>query len=126
MAQTYKQRIGRWGENVAAYFLEQRGYQILARNARTARGEVDLVAQAAHGGLVFVEVKTRTNTHFGLPEEAVDARKMEHLFQAAQAYLQNHPELAEKVWRIDIIAIQGQPGAKVEDVHIEHFENVSA
>jgi putative endonuclease len=131
VAQTRKQRIGRWGETVAAYYLEQRGYRVLARNVRTGRGEIDLVARqedARHPGdvLVFVEVKTRTNEQFGLPEEAVDGRKLEHVFRAAEAYLQEHPELAEQEWRIDAIAIQGRPGEKTEDVHIEHFENISA
>ncbi len=127
MAQTRKQRIGRWGETVAGYFLEQRGYRVLARNVRTGRGEIDLVArQETPGVLVFVEVKTRTNASFGLPEEAVDARKLEHLFRAAEAYLQEHPEFAGQDWRIDAIAIQGKPGDKVEDVIIEHVENISA
>ena len=135
MVQTRKQRIGRWGETVATYFLEQRGYQVLARNVRTGRGEIDLIARlpgdsqearAGGGVLVFVEVKTRTNEHFGLPEEAVDARKLEHVFRAAEAYLQEHAELAEQEWRIDVIAIQGRPGERAEDVRIEHFENISA
>lgn len=131
MAQTRKQRIGRWGETVAAYYLEQRGYHVLAHNVRTGRGEIDLVARQEAASLrgdmlVFVEVKTRTNEQFGLPEEAVDERKLEHLFRAAEAYLQEHPELAEQEWRIDAIAIQGRPGEKTEDVHIEHFENISA
>ncbi len=132
MAQTRKQRIGHWGEVVAASYLEQRGYQVLARNFRTGRGEIDLIARqagACQGGagvLVFVEVKTRTNDAFGLPEEAVDARKLEHLFRAAEAYLEERPELAGEEWRIDAISIEGKPGEKVENVHIEHFENISA
>ena len=126
MAQTNKQRIGRWGEAVAMYYLEQRGYRVIARNVRTGRGEIDLIACHESGVLVFVEVKTRTNEHFGLPEEAVDARKLEHLFRAAEAYLLESSEHAGKDWRIDVIAIQGKPGAKVADVHIEHFENISA
>lgn len=127
MTQTPKQRIGRWGETVATYFLEQRGYRVLARNVRTGRGEIDLVArQQQDGVLVFVEVKTRTNNHFGLPEEAVDTRKLEHVFRAAEAYLQERPELDGQEWRIDVIAIQGKPGEKVENVNIEHFENISA
>ncbi len=127
MAQTTRQRLGRWGETVAAYFLEQRGYRVLARNVRTGRGEIDLITRQENASvLVFVEVKTRANASFGLPEEAVDARKVEHVFRAAEAYLQEHSELAEQEWRIDVVAIQGKPGEKVEDVTIEHFENVSA
>lgn len=127
MAQTRKQQVGRWGENVAAYYLEKKGYQIMARNVRTPRGEIDLVVSQnapGTGCLVFVEVKTRTNDHFGLPEEAVDARKLEHLFLAAEAYLQDHPEWSGCDWRIDVIAIQGRPGGKVEETAIEHFEHI--
>jgi putative endonuclease len=126
LAQTHKQRIGTWGERVAAGYLEQRGYRILAWNARTPYGEIDLVTQMPGGVVVFVEVKTRTNASFGLPEEAVDARKLEHLFRAAEVFLQAQPGLEGLEWRIDAIAIQGRPGDKVEDVHIEHFENISA
>lgn len=130
MTQNHRQRIGRWGENVAAYYLEKKGYRVQARNVRTPRGEIDLIAfqesSQSSPVVVFVEVKTRTNTGFGLPEEAVDPRKLDHIFLSADAYLQDHPEQAALEWRIDVIAIQGQPGSKVEDVIIEHFENVSA
>ncbi len=126
MTQTHKQRIGVWGERVAAGYLEKFGFIVLARNVRTPHGEIDLVARAPGGELVFVEVKTRTSGSFGLPEEAVDARKLEHLFRAAEVYLQERPDLADQEWRIDAIAIQGRPGDRVEDVHIEHFENISA
>jgi putative endonuclease len=127
MAQTPRQRLGRWGETVAALFLEQRGYHIVARNVRTGHDEIDLIARQQQGGiLVFVEVKTRGNTRFGLPEEAVDVRKVGHVFRAAEVYLQEHPEMIESDWRIDIIAVQGKPGEKVEDVIIEHFENITA
>lgn len=130
MSQNHQQRIGRWGERLAAHYLEKKGYRILAYNARTKRGEIDLVAagggDTAAPGLVFVEVKTRTNGQFGLPEEAVDERKLEHLFYSAEAFLESHPELSDQEWRIDVIAIQGRPGAKIEDVIIEHFENISA
>jgi putative endonuclease len=130
LAQNQKQRVGSWGEAVAASFLENRGYRILARNVRTGAGEIDLIArQLGRGGtgcLVFVEVKTRTGPGFGLPEEAVDLRKLEHVFHSAEKYLEEHSELCGEDWRIDVIAIQGRPGARVEDMHIEHFENISA
>lgn len=129
MTRTQKQRVGRWGETVAAYYLENKGYRVIARNVRTPRGEINLVARQegqAAGCLVFVEVKTRTGDSFGLPEEAVDARKLEHVFLSAESFLQEHPELIGLDWRMDVIAIQGRPGARVEEMHIEHFENVSA
>jgi putative endonuclease len=105
---THAQRVGRWGEELAAGYLHQRGYRILERNARTPYGEIDLVAcqdGAAPACTVFIEVKTRRSGAFGLPEEAITARKRAHLLAAARAYLQAHPDL-NAGWRIDVIAIR--------------------
>lgn len=130
-----RQAFGRWGEALAAHYLVERGYTILERNARTPYGEIDLVArqveevspgEAAEGNragrysTVFVEVKTRSSRSFGLPEEAVTSRKQAHMLAAAQAYLQQHPEL-EGSWRIDVIAIQRYEPSRPPTIH--HFEN---
>lgn len=125
--QTRQQRVGRWGEDAAACYLERSGYTILGRNIRTRYGEIDILArQHPDGELVFVEVKTRTSLNFGFPEEAVDSRKLEHMGLAADAYLESRPELAAAGWRFDVIAIHGAPGGKTEEVRIEHFENISS
>jgi putative endonuclease len=113
-----KQQVGRWGENVAAEFLEKKGWLILARNVRSPYGELDLVAQDEKT-TVFVEVKARTGGGFGLPEESITSIKRKHLLQAIQAYWQSKDE--EPAWRVDVIAIRGKP---VEPApQIEHFEN---
>ena len=57
----YRQTIGKQGENKAKNYLKRRGYQILETNYRTKAGEIDLIAKEKDC-LVFVEVKTRTNT----------------------------------------------------------------
>jgi putative endonuclease len=114
------QSIGKWGEELAADFLTRRGYRVIERNERTPYGEIDLVARM-DDVLVFVEVKTRTSTRFGLPEEAVTAQKQEHMRSAAQDYLQRHPDM-DGDWRCDVIAIRGMPGK--EPVEVVHFENV--
>jgi putative endonuclease len=119
MTASHRQALGYWGENLAAETLTERGYQILARNARTPHGELDLVAR--QGTItVFIEVKTRTSTAFGLPEESVTPTKQAHLLAAAQHYLQTHPDL-DGDWRIDVIAIRRLPNQRPE---IVHFENV--
>ncbi len=103
-----RQSIGRWGEKLASEHLKRNGYEVLEANARTPHGEIDLVAR--HGEvIVFVEVKTRRNDGFGMPEEAITPQKREHLLNAAQAYLQLHPEV-EGDWRVDVIAIRCLPG----------------
>jgi len=130
MMSTPRQSLGRWGEALAADYLLKHGYSIIDRNARTPYGEIDLVARQREGGIadisgekwvtVFVEVKTRSSRAFGLPEESVNARKQAHLLAAAQAYLQQHPEL-EGDWRIDVIAIQRYHPNQAPA--IRHFEN---
>lgn len=125
MAQTNRQRVGRWGENTAARYLEQRGYTILARNFHTPYGEIDLVTRQENGELVFVEVKTRTGKSFGAPEEAVDQRKLAHLVSSAQAYILRAQDQEDTHWRIDVIAISGSPDQLEQDIQIEHFANVA-
>lgn len=126
MPQTSRQRLGQWGESMAARYLEQHGYTILGRNIRTPYGEIDLVARRVGGELVFIEVKTRTGTSFGAPEEAVDRRKLAHLVSSSQAYFVRYPDQQETSWRIDVIAVIGHPGQDDPDIQFEHFENVAS
>jgi putative endonuclease len=113
-----KQQIGHWGENLAAKYLAERGFEVLERNIRTAYGEIDLLARA---GLltVFIEVKTRTSLTYGLPEEAITYKKRAHMLACAQAYIQSHPEIRGE-WRVDVISIYRCPGGEPE---ITYFEN---
>lgn len=119
MSIKYRQSLGRWGELVAASYLEGEGYAIVDRNARTDYGEIDLIAEKG-GVMAFIEVKTRTSERYGNPEEAITAAKREHMLAAAQAYLQAHPEI-EGDWRVDVIAIRRTQ--KNAAPQIVHFEN---
>jgi putative endonuclease len=114
-----RQAVGKWGEERAEAYLVERGYRILNRNTRTPYGEIDLVAMCGDC-LVFVEVKTRTSTTFGYPEEAITADKRAHILASAQSFLQEQPDL-ETDWRVDVIAIQTDPDLK--SLQITHFEN---
>jgi putative endonuclease len=78
--------MARRGEALAALFLRLKGYRIEARNWRCPLGELDIVAWD-RDTLVFVEVKARSGTSAGAPEEAVDRRKQARLVRLAQAYL---------------------------------------
>lgn len=119
MAKLSRNALGRWGESVAADYLTKLGYEIVERNMRTTYGEIDLVTRL-NGVTIFVEVKTRANTHFGNPEESITTTKRQHLIEASQTILQKHPEL-DGDWRIDVIAIQKLKSA--DKPLIEHFEN---
>ncbi|HJX70582.1 MAG TPA: YraN family protein [Bacteroidales bacterium] len=77
---------GREGEQLAAKFLQEKGYNILETNWRYRHKEIDIIA-VRDNEIVFVEVKTRKNTDFGYPEEAVDCNKQKHLIDAAEAYM---------------------------------------
>ena len=110
------QTVGGWGENVAAGYLEQRGYKVTARNVRTPYGEIDIVAEK-EGFIIFIEVKTRTSRSLGPPEISVTPRKQEHMLAAAEYYTQQN-EIDH--WQIDVIAVVGIPGKRIE---FTHFEN---
>lgn len=115
-----KQLIGKWGEDVAAEYVKNRGFTIIARNQRTPYGELDLIVRKGTV-LVFIEVKTRTSAAYGLPEEAINPAKARHLLESAQHFLQSYSD-PETDWRVDVIAIQGRPNQT--DTQIEWFENV--
>lgn len=109
------QRIGQWGEQVAAEYLTARGYEVLGRNLRTPYGEIDLVARR-DALTVFVEVKARTTGSLGPPEIAVGRRKQAHMQACAEHYAQQN--LVDH-WRIDVIAVEKIAG----EARITHFEN---
>ena len=77
--------LGRAGEKTAARLLEQRGYEVVGAGFVARRGELDLVCRRGDE-LVVVEVKTRTDTSFGTPLEAVGSRKRRALMSAAAEY----------------------------------------
>jgi len=112
----HNQKIGKWGEDVAAKYLEERGYSVIACNVRTPYGEIDIIVEK-DGFTIFVEVKTRTSKSFGPPEISVTPRKQEHMLTAAEHYAQEH-ELNH--WQIDVITIEGKPG---KPATVTHFEN---
>jgi putative endonuclease len=115
----YRIRMGVWGERMAETYLTQKGFEVLGRNIRTPYGEIDLLVRQEKT-LVFVEVKMRSSDSYGLPEGGMTLRKQAHLLDSARFYLQEHPDM-EGDWRVDVIAIQGEPFGKPAE--IVHFEN---
>jgi putative endonuclease len=100
---TKKLALGQRAERLAADYLEQRGYSILARNWRRPEGELDLVI-GANGLCVFVEVRSRTGVERGHPLETVDARKRARVIRAARLYL-NEESPPAPVFRFDVVAV---------------------
>ena len=100
---TERMSLGMRGEDLACETLEENGYQVVARNVRCGRGEIDVVAWD-QGTLCFVEVRTRQNTASGHPLETVNHTKQAKLVSSAQAYMDRWegpwPEL-----RFDVIGV---------------------
>jgi putative endonuclease len=78
--------LGKRGEDIAAAYLEKKGYRIIEKNWRQWRNEIDLIAIDGKF-LVIVEVKTRQSNFFGEPETAVTREKQRTLIRAANAYI---------------------------------------
>lgn len=127
---THRRDIGVRGEEIAASYLEERGYVVMERNYRYERAEVDLVcyepsADHAGGMIVFVEVKTRTGTGFGLPEEAVSTAKRKQVTHAARAFLYER-QLEGSPCRFDVVSILLAHEAEWPEIrHIRNAFNAS-
>ena len=109
--------LGREGEALAARLLTGKGYRILARNYRTAGGEVDLVCEDGDT-LVFVEVKTRSAGSLGRPDQAVTGVKRGRLVRAAAAFLSEHDGW-ERPCRFDVVAVVDRDGSRTA-THLPH------
>lgn len=111
--------LGRRGEDIAAWFLEQRGLVLLNRNWRCRDGELDIVATDG-SRLVVAEVKTRSGSDFGTPAEAVTPAKAARIRRLASVWLS-----ANRVgWcevRFDVVAVLCPAGG---EVRVEHLEGV--
>lgn len=109
--------LGKWGEELAAKYLEQKGYVIRDRDWRQGKLDLDIVAVADDGEtVVFVEVKARKTNAFGQPEQAVDAKKIKRLARAADSYVKSLGLSAPL--RFDIVSIIGD---QKEAQTIEHI-----
>lgn len=95
--------IGNIGEVIAKDYLLSQGYEILNRNYRCPKGEIDIIAKE-QDVIIFVEVKTRTNTKYGQPFEAVDRRKLQRLYTISQFYIYEN-KLNQYKYRFDIVSI---------------------
>ena len=98
-----RQRLGIDGESMACEELERRGYTIVERRYRTRFGEIDVIAND-RGTVVFVEVKTKTDSRFGDPAEAVTAQKQRRLVSMAEQYVA-YNKLDSTPCRFDVVAV---------------------
>lgn len=111
--------LGKWGEDIAAAFVDKKGYEILQRDWKSGHHDLDIIAKD-EDTLVIIEVKTRRNRLFGNPEEAIDYKKRQSLLSATNHFVKSH-HINVPV-RFDIISIVGTIGSTPE---IDHIKDVT-
>ena len=115
----WRARAARCGERIAEALCVLRGYEVIDRNVREGRGEIDLIA-LDRDTVVFVEVKFRTGTDRAAPLLAVNFKKREDVAKAAALYMARRGLLGRPV-RFDVIGITW--GADGSELRVEHVEN---
>ncbi len=108
--------LGKKGEQLAVEFLIKKGYEIVERNYTYKKAEVDIIAQLKNT-LAIIEVKTRSTSNFGNPQDFVKPKQIQNLVKAVDEYI-NSNNLEVEV-RFDIIAIINKEG----HFSIEHLED---
>lgn len=141
--------VGKIGEEIACKYLAGNGFKVVERNFRRPWGELDIIARARDGALVFIEVKAMKFNESGawqrgesgkkfngpagiLPEDNMTLSKLRKTRKIAAMYANENPGLVDEAvgWRIDLIAISifGSPNSPLTDLikncEIKHFENV--
>ena len=113
---------GKCGEDCAAQYLKKQGYKILEQNYKNKIGEIDIIAKH-NKTLVFIEVKTRKNSEFGTPAEAVTYYKKQKIVNTARYYLAKNP--TDMDISFDVIEVFGSfDGTQFELYNINHLQYV--
>jgi putative endonuclease len=113
----FRDAVGRRGEDEAARYLRGIGYRIVGRRERILRGDIDIVALDGRT-VVFVEVRSRSDTTHGHPAETVGYHKQRRIADLANAYIRRH-RLQDCSVRIDVVTVTFGPESPV----VEHFQN---
>lgn len=108
--------LGERGEELAKSYLEKLGYKIIVANWRERKFEIDIIA-IDNNEIVFVEVKSRSTSFFGNPEEAVTQKKQQHLINGADFYIKEKEVDLEG--RFDVVSIV----LNVNEQEIKHIKN---
>ena len=109
-----KRLTGSEKESLAVSYLESCGYTILERNFRSRSSEIDIVART-EDTVVFIEVKYRSSTEYGFPEEAVNQKKQHLIRNAAMYYMCKNNLSVDLPYRFDVIVILGEDITHIKD-----------
>lgn len=111
-------QTGIWGEELAAEYLRNKGYVILERDWHSCHRDIDIIAQK-EDCIVFVEVKTRSNSEVTDPVTAVDYKKRQNLKKAINHYIKY--KKIDSPFQFDVITVVGTPQSNPTVTHIENF-----
>lgn len=111
--------LGIKGEDIAADYLREKGYDILCRNYRIGHSDIDILARESDT-LVFVEVRTKLKIDRGMPEETITYRKLQQMKQTAGYYLAINR--IESPARLDALCIVLDTTSAIK--HLEHYIGV--
>jgi putative endonuclease len=116
-----KKNIGSFGEEEAVNYLKNIGYYIVDRNFRTKFGEIDIIAKSPEGLLIFVEVKTLSNSKEILPEDHMTVKKLNSFKKSSEFYANQNINLSKNGFRLDLIAISLNLNSENK---IRHYQNI--
>ncbi|ADG82872.1 hypothetical protein Tfer_1670 [Thermincola ferriacetica] len=111
--------LGRKGEELAAEYLQRKGFRIIKQNYRCFFGEIDIVAVDKEY-LVFVEVRTKSSAKFGTHAESITSRKIQKIRRVAECFLTCFPEQVNRKMRFDFVGVN----LKSDKPQIEHYAGV--
>lgn len=110
--------LGRKGEDEAVRYIESKGYKIIERNFMCRQGEIDIIA-LDRDYIVFIEIKSRTSTEYGLPSESVTKMKIKHMKKAIQYFLYKNNLENENI-RVDVIEVY----VRGKEYEINHLKQI--
>jgi len=111
-----KQEKGQKAEEAAVEYLLRQGYIILERNYRSPLGEIDIIAED-RDCLVFIEVRSRQGTRYGLPQESVNWVKRQKVRKLAHSYLRARGKW-NKPCRFDVVGILFNENGEIKSVEL--------
>jgi len=111
---------GKWGEQIAARYLVNKGYTIITSGFRSRFGEIDIISKSKEY-LVFTEVKTRKSSSFAFAREYVSKTKQKKIISTANFWLLKKPTKLQP--RFDVIEIYAKDGVYNDSPEIIHIEN---
>lgn len=109
---------GKTGEAIAAKFLKNKGYLIVAKNYKKLGGEIDIIARNSEV-IKLVEVKSKSQAAKFFPEQNLSKKKFENIVNTYKHFIFENPEYESLDPQVDVFIVEVSNNPK-----IKHFENL--